>query len=260
MRATHRAGKRALGWAALGAAGLVAGCSAAGNTWVKAGYDAKATNAVKRVAVLGWAPPEMAPVGALLGTVAADRIKLRMNYLVYDSGAMRRGWSDACGPTAGAAEEAQTEEAHAEEAQAGDAQGEEAQGDGAQNGEPASPPIEGVLSIRALEIISGADGKVDLALVGELHRCSDGALLWRTEGRDATAGQDDDLTELTRAYVEKLGPEVEAYAAPAFLVIRDMLETLPDVTLDDDEVMEKIELSGPGPGHRPLPIASFLGR
>ena len=40
----------------------------------------------------------------------------------------------------------------------------------------------------------------------------------------------------------KLGDEVAPYAAAAFLVLRDLLNTLPNPVLTDEDVMEKIEL------------------
>ncbi len=179
---------------------LLSSCSAVQATWVKPDYNVKAPDATKRIAVVAWAPADHAALAGLLSHVAADRIDLRMNYLVHKTEVMVRGWSDICGE------------------------------------------LEGVLSIRAIVVTLQPNDRVQLVLVAELHDCKTGALLWRVEGSEGIASEDDDLSALTESYTNNLGPEVGRYAAPAFLILRDMLETLPDPTLTDDEIMEKIEL------------------
>jgi probable lipoprotein (TIGR04455 family) len=178
---------------------LAAGCSSVNDQWVRAGYGA-GPDLLKRIAIVAWAPAEHARLAETLAMVATDRVKLKLNYLVYASGPMQRGWSDAC-----------------------------------------ADKVEGVLAIQTLA--AGTNGKeTGLALATELYSCKTGALLWRAEAADTADVDDADLVELTKSYVEKLGQEAAGYAAASFLVLRDMLDTLPNPTLTDDELMEKIEL------------------
>ena len=174
-------------------------CSAVQTSWVRPGYAPAETAAVKRIAVVAWAEPTDTALAKALGQIAADRIKLKLDYLVVHSGVMARGWSDACAE------------------------------------------LEGVLSIRALAMTK-LDGNLDLDLVAELHDCRNGALIWRTRGSDATGSADDDLARMTETYVSSLGAGVEPYIAPVFLMLRDMLASLPNPTLSDEEILEKIEL------------------
>lgn len=224
------------------------GCaSAVQSVYVKAGYDAKTAGAVKRIAVTAWAPAEHPKLADLLASVAEDRIKLKMSYLVYRAGPMARGWSDACSVRLGsepepgkpATEGPKAEEPMGEEPAPEGPSAEEPTPEEQIAGQPA-PDLEGVLSVRAYDVTLGTE--IKLHLVAELHSCQTGALLWRTDGSEGNPTADEDLVELTKSYVANLGEEVNSYAAPAFLVLRDMLDALPDVVLTDDEVMEKIEL------------------
>ena len=183
--------------------------SAVETAWVKAGYQPASETAIKRIVVAGWAPAEHERLAQVLSTVASDRIKLKMNYLVFDTAVLTRGWSDACGEA------------------------------------------EGVLSIHALDVKSNNDD-LGLHVVAELHSCKTGALVWRAEGLDDADPGDEDLTQLTQSYVSQLGADAARYAVAVFLVLRDMLETLPDPTLTDDDILEKIELGGASESTRGL--------
>jgi len=183
-------------------------CSAVESTYVRAGYDAKTPDAVKRIAIVAWALPDHPKLGDVLRQVTADRVQLKMQYLVYRVELIDTEWRAVCGPLG-------------------------AEGEGA---------LEGVLAVQAIDVkLAGED--IELRLVAELHRCADGELLWRAEGFEGTESKDDDLTKLTESYQTKLGEAAGRYAAPVFLILRDILETLPDPVLTDDEIMEKIELS-----------------
>ncbi len=112
--------------------------------------------------------------------------------------------------------------------------------------------MQGVLVVRALGVASGpSETTLDLSL--ELFRCADGALLWRTAGAGSHNPADEDLQNLTTAYVNDVGDEARSYAAPAFVLIKDLIEALPNPPpLTDEEIdqriMLEIELSGRGPG------------
>lgn len=177
-----------------------AACSATRSVYLQAGYDGAGRDAVKRIAVVGWAPAEHEGAGAVLARVAADFIKLRRDYLVQESSSLGRGWSDHCVENR-----------------------------------------EGVLVVRALGVQLDGD-EVELDVAAELYRCGDGALVWRAEGDEDADSDDDDLAMMVDAYRRELGAAAARFAAPAFVLLQDLLGGMPNPVLDDDDIMEKIEL------------------
>lgn len=109
-------------------------------------------------------------------------------------------------------------------------------------GDPCSPQVQGVLWFRALEVTAPAAGKVGLRAALELYRCRDGALLYRAEGYRATRSQDASLADLVATYKQQLQGRGAAWAAPAFSLAQALVEPLPDPTLSDAQIEEKIEL------------------
>lgn len=101
--------------------------------------------------------------------------------------------------------------------------------------------IQGVLLVRALETAVQKD-EVRMSLATELYRCGDGALLWRAEGDGDADPADDNLTAMVTNYANELGDAAKTYAAPAFVILQDVLNALPNVKLNDQEVEEKIEI------------------
>ena len=100
---------------------------------------------------------------------------------------------------------------------------------------------EGVLFIRALSC-SVVDTDVSLHLVAELYACNTGAMLWRAEAAGAHTSADTDLQELSRSYAAQLGDAVRPWAGPVFILLRDLLDLLPNPILSDDDFLEKIDL------------------
>jgi probable lipoprotein (TIGR04455 family) len=108
---------------------------------------------------------------------------------------------------------------------------------------------QGVLAVRTLELsVDGSD--ITVLMDAELFRCADGRLLWRTEGELTADADDEDLANLAASYMSQVGPAARRYAAPVFALLQQLLESLPDPMLNDDEVMEKIEL-GSGKAQAP---------
>lgn len=103
--------------------------------------------------------------------------------------------------------------------------------------------IQGVLAVRALES-RVLEKKVALKVAVELYRCSDGALLWRAEADDEVNPADDNLKSMVENYTNEFGEAAKTYAAPAFVVLQDLLNALPNVTLTEQEIEEKIEIGG----------------
>ena len=186
----------------------VGACSAVRSTYLRPGYDGRDPAAIKRIAVLGWGGAGAPAVGDVLARVTADQVKLSRNYMVHRVGSASQ-WTAGC---------------------------EVAQG---------SPVIDGVLLLRALEH-GVRDAEASLNVAVELYRCSDGALVWRAEGSRRSASQDDSLTDLVATYGRELGTQARLYAAPAFLLLMQLLDSLPNPSLNDAEILEKIELGDLG--------------
>ena len=83
---------------------------------------------------------------------------------------------------------------------------------------------------------------IDLEITGELRRCSDNAVVWSATARNSGKSRNRSLKNLVQSYVEEYGNQAEVYAAPAFNVIEDIVETMPNPELTEDELMEKIDL------------------
>jgi probable lipoprotein (TIGR04455 family) len=101
--------------------------------------------------------------------------------------------------------------------------------------------VEGVLLVRSLNC-RGDNQTVTLHLVAELLRCSNGDLLWRGEAKGTHSAHDANLVEATSHYTSVLGSAAALYTAPAFGLLQDLVAAMPEPTLDDAEVAEKIEL------------------
>ena len=83
---------------------------------------------------------------------------------------------------------------------------------------------------------------IDLEITGELRRCSDNSVVWSATARASGKSRNRSLKNLVQNYVEEYGNQAEVYAAPAFNIIEDIVETMPNPELTEDELMEKIDL------------------
>ena len=83
---------------------------------------------------------------------------------------------------------------------------------------------------------------IDLEITGELRRCSDNVVVWSATARASGKSQNRSLKNLVQNYVEEYGNQAEVYAAPAFDIIEDIVEAMPNPALTEDELMEKIDL------------------
>jgi probable lipoprotein (TIGR04455 family) len=100
---------------------------------------------------------------------------------------------------------------------------------------------DGVLKMR----VGRADAvgeHIDLEITGELRRCSDNSAVWSATARNSGKSRNRSLKNLVQSYVEEYGNQAEVYAAPAFNIIEDLVETMPNPELTEDELMEKIDL------------------
>jgi probable lipoprotein (TIGR04455 family) len=83
---------------------------------------------------------------------------------------------------------------------------------------------------------------IDLEITGELRRCSNKSVVWSATARASGKSRNRSLENLVQNYIEKHGHQAEVYAAPAFNVIEDLVEAMPNPDLTEDELMEKIEI------------------
>jgi probable lipoprotein (TIGR04455 family) len=83
---------------------------------------------------------------------------------------------------------------------------------------------------------------IDLEITGELRRCSDNSAVWSATARASGKSRNRSLKNLVQNYVEEYGNQAEVYAAPAFNIIEDIVEAMPNPELTEDELMEKIDL------------------
>jgi len=83
---------------------------------------------------------------------------------------------------------------------------------------------------------------IDLEITGELRRCSDNAVVWSATARNSGKSRNRSLKNLVQSYAEEYGNQAEVYAAPAFNIIEDIVEAMPNPELTEDELMEKIDL------------------
>jgi probable lipoprotein (TIGR04455 family) len=101
--------------------------------------------------------------------------------------------------------------------------------------------LDGVLKM-SVNRADAAGGRIDIEITGELRRCSDKSVVWNATGRASGKSRSRSLKNLVQNYVEKYGDLAEVYAAPAYNILQDIVETMPNPELTEDELMEKIDL------------------
>ncbi len=101
--------------------------------------------------------------------------------------------------------------------------------------------LDGVLWVRALEVET-TPPDVSMHVAAELYACKTGALVWRIEGSRKQPSLNADLAQLVQSYAATTGKAAEVYAAPVFVLLQEMLGSLPDPVLNDHDIEEKIEL------------------
>jgi len=173
------------------------------------GYGPSGPDTIKHVALLAWAPTDTPKLAELLARETADVLRLRRNYLVHAVAPMRQSWAEACRIEATAS----------------------------------GPALElqGVIAVRLLDAVM-SEGKVAMTLSMELYRCADGALVSRSEAKEASDPAEADLQLLVSGYVAEFGALAEQHAAAAFILIKTLVDALPNPVLTDDEIEQKIEL------------------
>ena len=100
--------------------------------------------------------------------------------------------------------------------------------------------LEGVLWLKpsVKKVGVGVEGSVD----AQLLRCSDGQEVWAAQSAGSFPSTDSHLVEVGKQYIADLGPTVAPYVAPAFNLLRPMLDTLPEPAPSEEIANEKIEL------------------
>ena len=87
------------------------------------------------------------------------------------------------------------------------------------------------------------EGNVELEVAAALRECrAPHAVVWQALANSTYVSNDEDLRSVTESYVNRLGPHVRPFAAPAYQLVRRLLEELPSPMLSDEEKLEKIDV------------------
>lgn len=106
--------------------------------------------------------------------------------------------------------------------------------------------VEGVL-LNRFQRLQAADGEVDLQLKASLVDCKSQETVWYAIGSNHYDSLDEDLEGVIRSYTVKYGESGKAYAAPFYLFIRRIYDSLPNPVLSPGEIDEKIDSDAVGP-------------
>lgn len=87
-----------------------------------------------------------------------------------------------------------------------------------------------------------AGNSVQLQVESRLIDCETGLLVWRAVGANSYATEDGDLEQTIRGYANRYGEGTRPYVAGFFLLARKLFESMPDPTLSEDDIIEKIEI------------------
>jgi len=105
--------------------------------------------------------------------------------------------------------------------------------------EACAAPAEGVLHLQPT-LVKKSDG-FEVSLAARLYRCVDGETVWRAEAGGSFPSVNADLQSTVDNLVGELGEEARPYVAPAYLLMREVVEVLPKPTLPPEAIDEKIE-------------------
>lgn len=88
------------------------------------------------------------------------------------------------------------------------------------------------------------DDAADLRLrvKAQLLRAQDRSVVWEVVASRSDEPANEDLSRLIQRYVRELGPEVELYVAPTFILMKRVFDTLPSPELTDEDIDAKIML------------------
>ncbi len=180
---------------------ILSNCSSTHSVYVSDKYKDNPGSMIKKVIVAVNVPKDYPELAPLISNIAADIIKLRTNYIVYEYKTIQNGNLDQL----------------------------------------CRKDIEGIFlfSIQHAEI---KKTKIQLDLKSELINCSNKELLWKIQASEANNSDNPDLKELTAEYEEKFKNSAPIFAAPAFIIIQDIIESVPNPELTDAEVDLKIKL------------------
>lgn len=180
---------------------LLINCSSTGSVFIKDKYADNKDAMVKKVIVAVTSPEKYREITPLVSNIAADIIKLRTNYLVYEYKTVEAlNWNTLC-----------------------------------------SKKVDGIF-LFTLEKSEIQNDKVNLKIKSELYKCSDNELIWKITGSKNEVSGNSDLKELTSEYGKKYSKTAPLYSAPSFVIIQDIIESVPDPELTDAEIDIKIKL------------------
>ncbi len=176
--------------------------------YLKPDYERNEKDRVKRIVVLLRPGRQMRPPGAqaVIPVVAREYVSVQRDYILFPEKSVK-----------GAAPEVKAVCA-------------------------ANEKLNGVLFLNILEVAEQS-GRVELEVGATLEDCREPhGVVWKGIARNRYDSADPDLKTVIESYGNRLGKDVLPYAAPAYLLVRALLEELPNPRLTEDEKLEKIEV------------------
>lgn len=106
--------------------------------------------------------------------------------------------------------------------------------------------LEGLLWLEPTQVTrvgKAPEQGVEAAVHAQLLRCTDLREVWAADAAGSFPSEDAQLKESAALWTQGLEPSVEPYAAPAFRLLRPLLDSLPEPTppSSDEETIEKGE-------------------
>ncbi len=106
--------------------------------------------------------------------------------------------------------------------------------------------LDGVIIHRFTDL-EGDQETFHLTVQASLLDCRRESLVWEARGGKSFDREDSDLSRMIASYRSRYGGIADQFAAPFYGIIRKLYDSLPDPTLVDEDLQNKVELDAVGP-------------
>jgi len=182
---------------------FAASCTSVQKVYQLSDYGKNSSNMIKRINIL--LKNETADDGKIraFSLIASDMVKANLNYIIQDTAVAKKGQTRYCSGSEGTA----------------------------------------VFTLMTSQI----DAKQLIKIKGELYKCPENLLIWDAvaEADMVISSGDKKLDNMSLMYEDKLNKidkKSGMYSSAMFSVLYDIIKTMPNPVLTDEEVNEKIEL------------------
>lgn len=181
-------------------------CSSVDHVFLKSGYHENEQKTLKRI-VLATNPGSFTKndVSGLLIVVARDFLSVQKNYIIYSPNKnfkKNSSWREHC---------------------------------------KVNKKLNGVL-VHSIQLLGHVDSNTSLGVQATLYDCHSGEIVWQAYAQDKYKSIDPGLKNVIASYSNRVSPNFKFMAGPAYLLIRDLFESLPEPVLTEKEKDEKIDL------------------